>query len=1092
MDCSFEPIRARVPRAKFYPPAHDPANFLARQNLLKSQLKTGQRNYKLLYIEGQAGQGKSTLAVQYLAELDVPFAWYQLGPEDEDPVFLAAALLTALQERLPGLASPLLERMLIAGEASAAETETLGRVLVQELGRALAGEFILAVDDLQLLSQSPSSLALLQTLIALAPPGLRFIVISREKPPVDWEGLVAGPQGILVGNEALALDKTEVATLFNEHFQVPLSRDEVQSLHAATEGWIAGLLFAGQGLQGTPFCDIRTTTRQHLSLLLKSGAVDYFQTEIFAKLPPQLRRTLQKLSLLDEIPLPLARKLTDTPEIDEVLENLRRRNFFLRGLDDQNQVLGFHALFRELLQNQGVAELTQSEVTAVLETAGIYFVEQGDPVKALHYFLRARNFRRAESILKQTGMALLAVNRVITLRGVLQQIPEQVILQHPWLIFYAGVIRMDHDPTAAYDYLLQAREGFLVQGDELGEMFTLTQLIHYHVVIDALHNRGRSYLGRVEALFEKFRPVLDMAGLIRMAQSLAAGYCFFDYDMAKTDTYSGLALEWSEAQGPDSKTAATRAVRCYRHAFVGNWPALRAEMEKTLPYLLNPRVSAQIKLTLLIAQASWLTIEGNFAAYGRAKELLQTVMERSMVAQSVAAPFLLIYDAYLHLAQGEWNQLKEAVRRGLSLQGVGASPHHRSQFLHFHALVRAWEGDEAGMREAAEESRRLRLMVGPGRFDALNRIVLGAALVRREKYEEAGELLHEACKISIQYGDDFMLSAARLHLANMQLKAGAVEQARESLAQGLAVMKKNGYVYFFAWMPEVLRPLLEEAVRAGVETDYARKLAAERLSIAILADGCTIPLLSIRSLGALTFAMGGEERVREADLSPAQRQLLALLQSAPDRRMSQEQLQMLLWPDSSAEKSRSKFDTLLSRLRKSLEPFLHPIPVKHYLALQKGILCLENCRVDAEEFVAAAKAGLRHAQREEYVQSAIALDRAMEVWQGPYLAGLSVNEAVDAKRYELEGLYLKAVCTWAKLRAGSGQIARVVEVAMAALQLDPTYHRLVQLLYELHIKADNPVAAGNIIKNYRQQLEKEEYSQKDIEQALESLWATGP
>jgi DNA-binding SARP family transcriptional activator len=279
-------------------------------------------------------------------------------------------------------------------------------------------------------------------------------------------------------------------------------------------------------------------------------------------------------------------------------------------------------------------------------------------------------------------------------------------------------------------------------------------------------------------------------------------------------------------------------------------------------------------------------------------------------------------------------------------------------------------------------------------------------------------------------------------------------------------------------------------VRSDIETEYARKLAAARLDMAILADGSTIPLLSVRSLGGLTCRIKEEVRVRETDLSPAQREFLALLLSSPGRRISQERLQEYLWPESPPEKSRSKFDTLLSRLRKVLEPLLHPLPVKHYLTLQKGILCLENCRVDAEEFAFTAKVGLRHVQKEEFVQAALALDRAVELWQGPYLAGLQANEVVDDVRYELEALYLKTVCLWGKLLARTGQVGRVIEVATFALQLDPTHHGLVQLLYGLYTQAGDPVQAGKVIRCYRQQLEREEYSPEDIEQALESLWSS--
>ncbi|BCR06430.1 hypothetical protein DESUT3_34990 [Desulfuromonas versatilis] len=1092
MEHWFDRIRARIPKNKFYPPGYATGACLVRQHLLNTRLKAGSTSPKLIYVEGQAGQGKSTLAMQYLSESTAPYVWYQLGPEDQDPVFLAAALLAGLMEKLPEFSSPLLEQMLAAGEASAAEAPTLARVLAKDLAGSLSGELSLVFDDLHLLGQASFSLCFLQSLAELSPRALRLIILSREKIPDGWEPLVDGGRGAMIGNSDLALDKTEIASLFNEIFRIPLSPQEVQDLHAATEGWIAGLILAGHGFQGTVFHYTTIPAHPPRSLLKRGGILEFFKTEIFSRVPGHLRRTLYKLALLDEIPLSLARELAEVPDVEEVLETLRRRNFFLRGLDEGNRVLGFHALFREFLQEQAAAELSGEELSGALLLAGRHYLDQGDPVKALRYVLPAGDFSLAEAILRRTGMALMAVNRVITLKGFLQQIPEQVVFRHAWLSFYAGVICMDHDPMAALPHLDRARECFADQGDDLGEMLALAQLMHYHVSIDARHNLGRPYLGRLEELFARYRDRLDAPGQIRIAQAIAGGHCFFDYDMGRTDTYSRLALELSERLGLDNHTATTRAIRCYRHAFVGNWRALREEIEQALPYLLNPRVSAQAKLTTSMTQASWLILEGDFRSYRRAKVLLRGALEKSLVAQSVATPFLLIYDAYLALAQGDLQQLRRLAEDGLALEGVGASPHHRSQFLHFEALARAWDGDGEGALRASELSRRLRIEVGPGRFDALNQMVLGAAFTRLQRPDEAHAMLERACEVAQAYADEHLLSGALLHRAYLRMQLGETGPAREDLARGLALMKKNGYVYFFGWIPEVMQALLQEAARSGIEAEFARDLAAERLDTALLNDGGCIPLLEIRAFGGLNLALGGETRVRETDLSPAQRQLLALVISAPGRRIAQEQLQLLLWPDSSAEKSRSTFDTLLSRLRKTLEPLLHPVPVKHYLSLQKGILCLENCRVDAEAFVAAARGGLRHAQREAPWQGAIALDLAVELWRGPYLGGLAVDESVDRLRAELEGLYFKVVGLWARLRAGAGLVSEAIEVASAALKLDPTNHSLVQLLYGLYTQAGNPVEAGKVLKAYREQLEREEYSPAEIGQALESLWAPAP
>ncbi|MCM2265638.1 MAG: response regulator, partial [Desulfuromonadales bacterium] len=77
-------------------------------------------------------------------------------------------------------------------------------------------------------------------------------------------------------------------------------------------------------------------------------------------------------------------------------------------------------------------------------------------------------------------------------------------------------------------------------------------------------------------------------------------------------------------------------------------------------------------------------------------------------------------------------------------------------------------------------------------------------------------------------------------------------------------------------------------------------------------------LLEIRSLGRCELQFGNQMVPWAESFSPAQRMLLAALLAAPDGRVSQETVQLGFWPDSSPSRARSNFDSLMTRLRKTL------------------------------------------------------------------------------------------------------------------------------------------------------------------------------
>lgn len=104
-----------VPSNKFYPPHIDDSQSLLRDHLLRAKLPDNRHSKKAIIIEAQAGQGKTTLAYQFLQFNNNRFIWYQVGTEDSDPIFLLSSLLTNLTQNLEGFNSPKLTSILSEG-----------------------------------------------------------------------------------------------------------------------------------------------------------------------------------------------------------------------------------------------------------------------------------------------------------------------------------------------------------------------------------------------------------------------------------------------------------------------------------------------------------------------------------------------------------------------------------------------------------------------------------------------------------------------------------------------------------------------------------------------------------------------------------------------------------------------------------------------------------------------------------------------------------------------------------------------------------------------------------------------------------------
>ncbi len=1086
MNRPFEPGGQHLAANKISFPRLDSGHYLVRHRLVRELEKGRARGRRVLYVQGQPGQGKSSLVAQYLARTEIPFAWYQLGPEDGDPVFLLCALLEGLRRAYPGFHCPLLEQMLEKGEMAAGDTPRFATVLVSDLCRFVASEVCLVFDDLHLLDDSPVPLAFLNALAAAAPAQMQIVFISRGEFPDGFD--FSHCQSLK--NADLALSRAEIAELFNSVLNVPLSAENVNRLHQGTEGWVMGLVLAGQTL--TRYGENQLS--RHLPDLeaLKQGRVlGYFEEEALSLLPDTARQALLKLSLLEEIPLSLAQQLTAKEDVRLALDRLVKDNLFVRPVG-KGDTFVLHHLFRDSLRELARRSLPRQEQQEILSRSAFWHVENGRMEEGLRYYLEAREYGAAQELLRRIGLDLCGANRLQTLRTVLEQIPENLVREHAWLAYFYGVSHFDIDPPLAHTFLEEARAGFVARKDELGELLAASQEIFFHVAVDGRFNLIAPLLLRVEALFERLAETMGLLSRIQVAHILAMGYYFLYADSDKVEHFSSRAWRWADENGLENLKAGIALIRGYRYAILGQWADFRRKVEQAHTLIRSPRVSPFNKLFLSLMQVNHLSLEGDFDNYSRHRESFQALFEKDLIVKTTIGPLLWVLDIDRAIITGEFAEAMDYVRQGLASGYAAGNPHLRSQYQQYHAFLLAREGAGEEALAAAGESRALRGEAGGRLFEAVNLMILGAAHVQLQLPEQAEAMLGQAIVLCRDIGEKLTRAGALAYRGVLRLDSGRPVEALEDLREALRLMRKHGFAQFFVGTPQLMEQVLSVAVKHDIEPEYVRTLAAGRLQRGLLADGTLIPLLNIETLGLFTFCFDGELRARQEDFSPAQRQLLALLVSSRGGSLSQENVQLALWPESPPEKSRSNFDTLLSRLRKALEKTVAPYPVKYYLALRRGMLCLENCRIDAWEFSRSAEQGLAHWNRQEPWLAGNPFYRCQRLWQGGYLEAVAgADNLTTGRGAELERLFLDYSVCWARLLADAGTTEKALAVLYLALKVDPIHAETVKALYTVHIDGGDPIRADRVVNRYRQVLAREAYSDEEIDEIVELLWRGG-
>lgn len=1050
-----------------------------RTRVLEQLVRQFRVGARLVLVEAQAGQGKTTAATQFFTHLGVPPVWYSLSLPDRDPVFFLAGLYGALTRSVPEFRLPVLEEMLEEGAVSPAEYPRVVAMLLAGLTESANHGLYLVFDDIHHLDAGGPSTDILRCVVTSAPDEFKLLMLSRQ--PV-LPALGVSPESLSVGivnNADLAFTAAEIGELYTGALGIPIATADVRRLSQLTEGWAMGLVLLASGLETGR--GLEAIPEAPLDLLRGRQIPDYFRAQLMDRLDDSERNGLYRLAMLDRIPAELAAELT--PELD--LDVLAQRNLFLRRMAGGEARYAFHHLFHESLRRLAERELTLDQRRQVLQQAAYWHRDRREGEAALGYLLRAEDYPGANALARDAGLDLLARNRIVILHELLHDLPGEVLQAFPWLGYLLGLSLLSKDPPKTHDYLDEARGRFRDHDDGPGELLATSQLMYFHIAVDARYQHLEPLLDRADTLFEQHAGALSVPMRVECAQYISYALTHTDRDKVKAAEYSSLALRLAEQHRLDNAMAMIICNQGYEGAFRGDWSHFARCMDRGYPLQDNPRVTAFSKFLLHFAQANLLLVSGDFFNYRHKTKVIEQVLSDTLFDRTVCKPFLYVYEIDMAIAEGRTGDAGRLVDEALGGGHAAANAHFRSQYLHYGACVAAIRGDQDTVERDACESLRLREAVGHPFHIHVNHLIIGGAYARISRRAQALHHLNAVLTYAKDQKEESLAPGACFYIAWLELLDGRREPALAALRQGLERMRRNRYLTFFSWEPRVMQRLLVLAVAEGIEAAYARHLAAERLGLAILDDGRAIPLLDVRTLSGISLALD-ETVVVGSELTPGQRELLAMLAAAPEAMLSYEEIQLALWPDGSPDKIRARLDTLIARLRRVITRTLPGTQGAHYLVTEQKHLRLANCRIDLQNFALQARLGLAHAEHKRYWQASNAFRLAHHYWQGPIRAG---GELLNRNAEQLKALYRESVIRRVEILCKGGERREALNAAEIAVNNDPTDEKFVALLYELHARAGDTVKARKAVRDYEAALRNEEYSEEEIADMRERFWA---
>ncbi len=1019
--------------------------YVLRRPRLVSRLSEA-LEYPLTIMQAGTGYGKST-ALASLGALSYPLVWYHLDEEDVDSLVFLLHLWHGFHAVFPELSEALL--ILLEGFESALDSPWARFVdlLANELTDVLPGPTLLVLDDVHLLRKSPALLQSLDRFIQHAPPQLHIILATRyplELPSLlKWQ--VKG-KVLQIDQDELAFTSEEIATLFDAHYGIALSAEEIARLAAETEGWAIALQLVWQGLRSGALTDVPAT----LSAL--SGPTEqlfaYLAQEILAQQSTEVREFLHKTAVLRDLTPSVCNCLCDLRDGERLLRYLLDNSLFVVDLGGGH--MRYHHLFREFLCRQ----LSPFELRQLHQRAARCCLHHDNQEEALYHLLAADAHEEAAAVLADLGGDLVRLGRLDTLAGWINALPPHILEAYPALLIYLGdIARLRSRFDEALGWYRQAEQRYRSLSDLVG-------------IGRALRGQARIYLDTVnpsqaESILQEALRISDGQEDREARANLLELMAENRLNLGRPEEAEGMQAQAQELreEGPGEAELSVRVLlRTGQLDQARRILEKRAATERQSP-VLRPRAHRETLLLFALI----------LVFQGEAELAFTSAVEGTERGHVLNSPFIT---AVGYMRQGHAWLLRDPLtgyeeacrcyREAIRISDTLAVP--RLKVEAYWGLCRAhgFRGAIDAAERAAEQGLALAVPAGDEWIAALIRLSLGAGYFLVGQDEAAAEWLMRARDGFHECGDTYGEASAWLWQSLLWLQLEDFTRLNWGLEQLLSLAREQRYDYLFTQQtfqgpvdPRQVVPLLLHAREAGISVAYVEQLlAALGLTALELHPGYQ---LRVQTLGPFRVWRGAEAIEAQEWRRENARLLFQLLLTHRHQLLDRDQIVEQLWPGSDPETALRDFKVALSTLFKVLEPERKAGALSAYVTRDGTLYGLRphaDLWLDAADFEQHLLAGDRLFAHD--LESALAHYRqALALYQGNYLQEYPYAEWCSEERERLLALYLRAADRMAQALAQRGQWEAAIDVAEALLARDNCWEAAYRLLMTAHAHLGN-------------------------------------
>ncbi len=377
------------------------------------------------FLVAPAGYGKTTLIADWARQLGVAVGWLSLDDKDNDLARFWNYVMAAFERALGGLRASTREA---AAALSPGGHEPFLVALLNELND-VREPLILVLDDWHVIVDK-DIVASFSYFLEYLPPSIHLVIIGRTLAGFSKARWISRGWIQEMNVEQLRFDLRETVDFFRIFLTREARREQIERYLATTEGWVTGLKLISLSLRSG-----KRTSSLERDLAGRDGeSVERFLfEEVFEGLDEGTRQFLMDISVLQRMSGPLCETVAGGENGSVKLAELADSNLFVIPLDDDKVWFRFHHLFGEFLRTEQ-RRRDPGRTKALFRAAAQWCESEELLEEAVDYYLAGQEYGEAVRLLEQ--MRSIMIRREFqALRAWLSVIPEELLMQHPYLFF---------------------------------------------------------------------------------------------------------------------------------------------------------------------------------------------------------------------------------------------------------------------------------------------------------------------------------------------------------------------------------------------------------------------------------------------------------------------------------------------------------------------------------------------------------------------------------------------------------------------------------------------------------------------------------